>query len=137
MNFLTNKTKLNFFEDIFENMKRVRNMRTNSKIAQLPIHIQKSKEIEILSTIHSSAKRLGTSERKGTSRLVLLPPEGGRNNILYFLLNLIYHSKLKFIQPKFGEQKHLNFASESARCVMRRKEPKLIIAGRLIIAGPN
>ena len=33
-------------------------------------------------------------------------------NILYFLLNLFYHSKLKFILPKFGKQKHLNFASE-------------------------
>ena len=46
-------------------------------IADTSIHIQKSKEIEILSTIHSSAKRLGTSDRKSTSRLVLLPPGGG------------------------------------------------------------
>ena len=33
-------------------------------------------------------------------------------NILYFLLNLFYYSKLKFVLPKFGKQKHLNFASE-------------------------
>ena len=33
-------------------------------------------------------------------------------NILYFLLNLFYHAKLKFILPKFRKQKHLNLASE-------------------------
>ena len=33
-------------------------------------------------------------------------------NILYFFLNIFYHSKLKFTLPKFEKQKHQNFANE-------------------------
>ena len=58
-------------------------------------------------------------------------------DILYFLLNLFYHSKLKFILPKFGKQKHLNFASEmrdeeeGARTNRRWSSwSSLVVAGR-------
>ena len=55
-----------------------------------------------------------TGARGGSRAPYVLLKEGQYHyNLLYLLLNLFYHSNLKFILPKFGKQKrHLQFVNE-------------------------